>query len=147
MKKWYFKLIHKIMFSLGKICEYLLKYLVTLSRIFQGPSWSWLYGSWINNYLCNQCLSPLQLWVWTCSWWGVLNTTLCDKVCQWLVTGWWFSSGFPVSSTNKSDHHDITEIFLKVTLNTINLNHISDHTVTWHDIISSNNIIWHMVVW
>jgi len=23
------------------------------------PLWSWSYGSWINNYLCNQCLSPL----------------------------------------------------------------------------------------
>jgi hypothetical protein len=28
----------------------------------------------------------------------------------------------PVSSTNKTDHHDITEILLKVALNTINLN-------------------------
>jgi hypothetical protein len=28
-----------------------------------GPSWSWSYGSWIFNYLCNQCLSPLTLWV------------------------------------------------------------------------------------
>jgi hypothetical protein len=24
------------------------------------PSWSCSYGSWISNYLCNQCLSPLQ---------------------------------------------------------------------------------------
>jgi len=23
------------------------------------PSWSWSYGSWIYNSLCNQCLSPL----------------------------------------------------------------------------------------
>jgi hypothetical protein len=29
------------------------------------PLWSWLYGSWIYNYLCNQCLSPLKLWVRT----------------------------------------------------------------------------------
>jgi len=21
--------------------------------------------SWIYNYMCNQCLSPLKLWVWT----------------------------------------------------------------------------------
>jgi hypothetical protein len=27
--------------------------------------WLWSYGSWIYNYLCNQCLSPLKLWVWT----------------------------------------------------------------------------------
>ena len=25
------------------------------------------------------------------SWLGVLDTTLCDKVWQWLGTGWWFS--------------------------------------------------------
>ena len=32
----------------------------------------------------------------------------------------WFSSGTPVSSTNKTDHHDITEILLKVTLSIVN---------------------------
>jgi hypothetical protein len=37
------------------------------------------------------------------------------------ATGWWFSSGPPVSSTNKTNHHDITEILMKVVLNTINL--------------------------
>jgi hypothetical protein len=26
-----------------------------------GPSWSRSYDSWIYNYLCNQCLSPLTL--------------------------------------------------------------------------------------
>ena len=25
---------------------------------FEKQSWSWLYGSWIYNYLCHQCLSP-----------------------------------------------------------------------------------------
>jgi hypothetical protein len=50
--------------------------------------------------------------------WGVLDTTLCDRVCQWLATGQWFSPGTPVFSTNKFDHHDITEILMKVALNT-----------------------------
>jgi len=27
------------------------------------PKWLWSYGSWIYNYLCNQCLSQLRLWV------------------------------------------------------------------------------------
>ena len=31
-----------------------------------------------------------------------------------------FTPGTPVSSTNKSDRHDISEVFLKVALNTIN---------------------------
>ena len=26
-------------------------------------SWLWSYGSSIYNYLCNQCLSPLNLWI------------------------------------------------------------------------------------
>jgi hypothetical protein len=30
-----------------------------------GPSWSWSYGRWIYNYLCNQCPSPQKLWVRT----------------------------------------------------------------------------------
>ena len=89
-------------------------------HVYLGLSWPWLYGSWIYNYLCDQCLSPLKLWVRPRSWRGVLDTTLCDKVCQWLVTGWWFSPGTLVSSTNKTDHHKITEILLKVALSTIN---------------------------
>jgi hypothetical protein len=32
-----------------------------------------------------------------------------------------FFAGTPVSSTNKTDRHDLTEILLKVALNTINL--------------------------
>jgi hypothetical protein len=36
------------------------------------------------------------------------------------VTCRWFSPDSPVSSTNKTDCHDITEILLKVALNTIN---------------------------
>ena len=58
------------------------------------------------------------------TWRGVLDTTLCDKVCQWLKTGRWFSPGTPVSSANKTDHQHITEILLKVALNTTILNPI-----------------------
>jgi hypothetical protein len=39
---------------------------------------------------------------------------------QWLATGRCFSPSTPVPSTNKTDRHDITEILLKVVLNTIN---------------------------
>jgi hypothetical protein len=87
----------------------------------RGPSWPWSYCSCIYNYLCNQCLSPLMLWVRISIM--VRRTTLCDKVCQWLATGRWFSPGPPLSSiggsTNKTDRHDITEILLRVALNTI----------------------------
>jgi hypothetical protein len=41
---------------------------------------------------------------------------ICDKVCQGLVTGRWLSLGTLVSSNNKTDCHDITEILFKVAL-------------------------------
>ena len=83
----------------------------TYYKYNQGPSWS--YGSWIYNYLCNQCLSPLKL-LESILWQGVLDTTLCDKVCQWLAADRWFSPGTAVSSNNKTDRHEITEILMKV---------------------------------
>ena len=86
----------------------------------KGLSWSWSHGSWIYNYLCNQCLSPLMLWVQIPLRWGVLDTTLCD-ICQRLAADRWFSPGTPVSSTNKTDRHDKTEILLKVALNILTL--------------------------
>jgi hypothetical protein len=64
---------------------------------------SWSYGSWI-YYLCNQCLSPLMLWVRISI--RARCTTLCDKVCQWLATGQWFYPGPPVSSTTKTCLHN-----------------------------------------
>jgi hypothetical protein len=70
-----------------------------------------IYGSWIYNYIYNQCISPLMLWVRISI--RARCTTLCDKVCQWLATSRWFSPGPPVSSTNK------IEILFKVALNTI----------------------------
>ena len=86
---------------------------------------SWSYGSWIHN-----CLSPLT---WggggggggegvfsSNSWPGVLDTTLCDKVWQWLASGRCFSQGTLVSSTNKIYRHNWTEILLKVALSTKN---------------------------
>ena len=72
-----------------------------------GPSWSWTYGGWI--YLTLWFRMPLRR--------DILDTTFS----QWLVAGWWLSLWNPVSSTNKTDRHDITEILLKVVLTTITL--------------------------
>jgi hypothetical protein len=48
---------------------------------------------------------------------GVFDTTLGDKVSLGLAAAQWFSPGTLVSSTNKTDHHNIAEILLKVVLN------------------------------
>ena len=90
--------MYSIQLYLIKVCQWL-----ATDSLVLGLSWPWSYGSWIYNYLCNQCLSPLKL--------CVRNTFMAR--CTW------FS---PVSSTNKTGHYDITEILLKVALNTINHN-------------------------
>ena len=90
-----------------------------LVTTMKGPSCSWSYGSWIYNYLCNRCLSQITLRVKISFRRGVLDTILCDEVCQWLAACRWFPPGTP-ASTNKTDRHDITEKLLKVALNTIN---------------------------
>ena len=68
-------------------------------RVYE-PSSPWSYGSWIYNYIYSQCRSPLTLWVRISI--RASCTTLCDKACQWLATGWWFSPGTPVSYTNRT---------------------------------------------
>ena len=55
-------------------------------------------------------LKELWLWVESCSG---------EVYLIWLATGQCYSAGTSVSSTNKTDHHYVAEILLKVMLNTI----------------------------
>jgi len=66
------------------------------------------------GFTTTYAISAYHLWVWISI--RARCTTLCDKVCQWLATGQWFSPGLTVSFTNKTDRHGITEILLKVAL-------------------------------
>ena len=86
-----------------------------------GASWTWSYDSRIYFYLYNQSLSLLKFgfripFMTRCTW-----CNICNKVCQWLVTGRYFSPDTPVPSTNKTDDHDKTENLLKVVLSTLTL--------------------------
>ena len=67
---------------------------------------------------------------WSCeseshSWWGVLDTTLCDKVCQWLAT--------PIK---------LTTILLKVTFNAITLTHKC--ITILYSILNSNKLMTYL---
>jgi len=55
------------------------KYIHVILHLFNAGSWS--YGSCIDIYICNQCLSPLKLWVQSSL---MLRCTRydIDKVCQ-----------------------------------------------------------------
>ena len=77
------------------------------------------YG--LNHTITTMSISYFKLWVriplnrgvsrYNIMWWSLSVT--------WQVGG--FSLGTPISSTNKNDRHDITEILLKVSLSTITL--------------------------
>ena len=87
--------------------------------ILKGPSWrdhmvvGFITTYAISAYHHKSCEFESR------SWRGVLDTTLCGKVCQWLATGRWISPVLGFSSTHKTDRHDITEILLKMALNTM----------------------------
>jgi hypothetical protein len=100
-----------ILFNADDTCKY--SYMLNRGAVVVVIDRSWIY-----DYLCNQCLSSLTLRVRISLRRGALVTALCDKVYPWLLAGRWFSS---VSPTNKTHNHDITEILLKVALNTITL--------------------------
>jgi hypothetical protein len=51
-----------------------------------------------------------------------------DKVYQLLAHGRWFSSDTLASSSTKAGRHDITEILLKVALNTIKQTYVNKST-------------------
>ena len=108
--------MRSIYFIMSKFRKYKMRqYILTLVEKFRyfilsctfhqntGPWLLWSYGSWIYSYICIQCLSPLT--------WVRISTRArcitCDKGCQWLLTGRWISPGPPVSSTNKTDRHNI----------------------------------------
>ena len=68
------------------------------------------YTAWVRARLCKLQKGCTRL------------AAASDTVYQLLAHGRWFSLGIPASSTTKTDRHDIhvTEILLKVALNTIN---------------------------
>jgi hypothetical protein len=56
----------------------------------------------------------------------------------------WFSPGTPVSSTNNTDRHDIAEILLKVTLNTITLTQNQKELIVKKDQINTPSTTPHL---
>ena len=92
------------------------------------------------------CLINLKIKIDQCVMNSLTSIPSTTYVHQWIVTGRWFSPRTPLFTTNKTDRHDITEILLKVALNTITLS----LSTTWDRVIitnianacSSNSIHW-----
>jgi hypothetical protein len=89
-------------------CKWFLRIRVSVRCDFNRIVWVLMVKSWLHT---NQKPS----WPWS---YGI-------KLVSDLRQSRWFSPDTLVSSTNKPDHHDMTEILLKVALNTITLTPIT----------------------
>ena len=100
------------------VCLFLRYYTRLLSSFFLplqfwGPSWSWSHGSWIYNYMFLYLCCEFE----SRSGRGVQHYVI--KFVSDLRQVGGFLQVTPVSSTNKTDRHDITEILLKEALSNI----------------------------
>jgi hypothetical protein len=74
--------------------------------------------------LPNNSYKPITNTAWVRAWLcklqkGCTRLAATREVYQLFAHGRWFSPGTPASLTTKTGRHDITEILLKVALNTI----------------------------
>ena len=107
-------LIHTVNFEQKK--PRAIVYTINFTLMWLCPSWPWSYGSWIYNYL----YATSVYYHWCCEFESQSGRGVQHYVIKFIsdllqVGG--FSPNSPVSSTNKTDHHDLTEILLKVALN------------------------------
>ena len=75
----------------------------------------WSYGSWITTTCAVSPYHHQSCEFEPCSWWGVLDATLCDKVCQWLATGQWFFSGYLRNNSTVFEELEVSIVDLMVT--------------------------------
>ena len=73
------------LFEWKRICEFWFVYLFISLRDHRGRDH--MVVGFITTYAISAYISPPTLWVRILHRWGVLDTTLCDIVCQRLATG------------------------------------------------------------
>jgi hypothetical protein len=89
---------------------------VAQSLNFCALSCWWLFVSMVVGFTTTYAIGAYYHWCFAFNSRSGQVVQQHDKVCQWHTAGRWFSPGPPVSSTNKTDRHDIAEILLKVAL-------------------------------
>ena len=91
-------------------------YLILYTKQWLGPTWSWSYGSWIVQSvpITTKVVSsnPVHGEMYSIQHYVIKFFSDLRQVGGF--------TGTPVSSTNKTDRHLITDILLKVALNAIN---------------------------
>jgi hypothetical protein len=101
--------------------------------------WSWSYGSWIYYYLCNQCSSPLTLWVRIPLRGGVLDTTLCDSLLVNSSQCSYWTTRCKAQPNRYVMNHDVLKVIkypinrVTVVVFNVTLNNISD--ILWWSVL------------
>jgi hypothetical protein len=95
-------------------------FIIICVRLYISKDGLWSYGSWIYNYLCNQCLSTLTLWVRIpfmarCTRYNIMWSSVSDLP---QISGFLRYSGF-LHQWNWPPRYNW--ILLKVMLNTISV--------------------------
>jgi hypothetical protein len=108
--------------------------------MYSHMTWLWSYGSWIYNYLCNQCLSSLKLWVkyvniqvqFTIKWYKMLSRKKgWDSQVRFFMFVWIENlvgiSSLVVLNLSMNELDDISYMPSMVSLKILNLNnnHVS----------------------
>ena len=107
----------RLLFLIWKFLIGFFRFVLSLNIIYKNDDKIFIFLFSSGNAM-NQCLSsPLSCEFEFRSGWSVQHYVI--KFVSDLLTGRWFSPGSPVSSTNITDRHDITEILLKVAVKTI----------------------------
>jgi hypothetical protein len=113
-----------VLFLFNKLYLYVCFCYITVSHsLLKGSSWLWSYSSWIYSYLWNQCLTSLKLPVRIRAQAEVLSIPHYEIKCVSYLqqSGRLFFPVTSISSTNKIDRQYISDILLKVSVNTISL--------------------------
>ena len=94
--------------SWDKVCMWLSTWQGILDTTLWDKACLWLAtGQWFSTGTPVTCDRSMVFYWYSSDLWQVNGFLL---VLQWLATGQWFSPGPPVSSTNKCNHHIMTEI-------------------------------------
>jgi hypothetical protein len=79
----------------------------------KGSSWSWLYGSWIYNFPCNQCLSIITKVVSANSSHGKMYS-----IQHYVIKFVWFQSSYSEKKPTVNSRYTVNKIviFIKIFL-------------------------------
>ena len=118
----------------------------------EGLSWLWLYGSWIYKYMCNQCLSPLKLWV------PILLVMICTRYNMYVikfVSDFWQICGFlrvlwfprPIKPDRNSVTSNFNDFYVVINHSNIIINYVTINSISFTVKPVLRGQLWEKEMW